>query len=198
MQHVERGSTIFKHNGKKKQFANKKRTVCLRDRWKPICSYERDVRRFRLANNRRISSLCQLLPTYLSYINVRIHFKKCGKCRTTKKEQEEEEIFWPAKQGERKIVVWSLKTSCLEKEQKEKLEKEQEEKLEKEQKEVKERVEKERQKSLNSQGFMDGSVLLELSVLQDKTVEWEIQRYCVSNCMGLTHLLKNTNVDSSI
>ena len=39
------------------------------------------------------------------------------------------------------------------------------------QKEVKERVEKERQKSLNSQEFMDGSVLLELSVLQDKTVE---------------------------
>ena len=47
------------------------------------------------------------------------------------------------------------------------MEKEQEEKLEKEQKEVKERVEKERQKSLNSQEFMDGSVLLELSVLQD-------------------------------
>ena len=63
------------------------------------------------------------------------------------------EIFWPAKQGERKIVVWSLKTSCLEKEKKEKLEKEQEEKLEKEQREVKERVEKERQKSLNSQGI---------------------------------------------
>ena len=50
------------------------------------------------------------------------------------------------------------------------MEKEQEEKLEKEQKEVKERVEKERQKSLNSQEFMDGSVLLELSVLQDSRV----------------------------
>ena len=113
MQRVEHESTIFKHNGKKKQFANKKRTVCLRDRWKPICSYERDVRRFRLANIRRISSLCQLLPTYLSYINVRVHFEKCGKPRTTKKEQEEEEIFWPTKQGERKIVVWSLKTSVF-------------------------------------------------------------------------------------
>ena len=124
--------------------------------------------------------------------------KSAGNLEQQKRNKRKKRFFDPLNKGKEKSLFGRWRLPCLEKEQKEKLEKEQEEKLEKEQKEVKERVEKERQKSLNSQEFMDGSVLLELSVLQDKTVEWEIQRYCVSNCMGLTHLLKNTNVDSSI